>query len=73
MDEAASEELAPPVRPARRWLPRRVVITPAALDHPHGVRIVDRVAAMGLEVERPRSIRRELREVLPACRVLCWT
>ncbi|MDQ3610525.1 MAG: radical SAM protein, partial [Actinomycetota bacterium] len=49
--------LAPPARPARRWLPRRVVITPAALDHPHGSRIVDRVTALGLEVEQLRSNR----------------
>ena len=49
--------LAPPARPARRWTPRRVVVTPAALDHPHGQRIVDRVGALGLEVERLRSNR----------------
>lgn len=45
-------ELAPPPRPARRWNPRRVVITPAALDHAHGRRIVERVEAAGIEVER---------------------
>jgi len=44
--------LAPPPRPARRWTPKRVVVTPAALDHPHGQRIVERVASLGLEVER---------------------
>ena len=44
--------LAPPARPARRWMPKRVVATPAALDHPHGQRIVARVEALGLEVER---------------------
>jgi spore photoproduct lyase len=44
--------LAPPARPGRRWTPRRVVITPAALDHPHGLRIVERVEAAGIEVER---------------------
>jgi spore photoproduct lyase len=49
--------LAPPPRPARRWTPRRVVVTPAALDHPHGLRIVDRVESLGIEVERLRSNR----------------
>ncbi|MCY7364915.1 MAG: radical SAM protein [Frankiaceae bacterium] len=44
--------LAPPARPARRWTPKRVVITPAALDHPHGQRIVERVEGLGIEVER---------------------
>jgi len=44
--------LAPPARPARRWTPKRVVVTPAALDHPHGVRMVERVEGLGLEVER---------------------
>jgi spore photoproduct lyase len=49
--------MAPPARPARRWVPRRVVLTPAALDHPHGRRILARVEAAGLEVERLRSNR----------------
>ena len=44
--------LAPPARPARRWTPKRVVVTPAALDHPHGLQIVQRVEALGIEVER---------------------
>ncbi|ROR90819.1 SPL family radical SAM protein [Nocardioides aurantiacus] len=45
-------ELAPPARSARRWTPKRVVVTPAALDEPHGQRIVARVEALGIEVER---------------------
>ena len=49
--------LAPPARPARRWTPRRVVATPAAFDHPHGPRIVARVEALGIEVERLTSNR----------------
>jgi spore photoproduct lyase len=49
--------LAPAARPARRWTPRRVVATPAALDHPHGRRVVDRVEALGIEVERLRANR----------------
>jgi spore photoproduct lyase len=44
--------LAPPARPARRWTPKRVVITPAALEHPHGRRILQRVEHLGLPVER---------------------
>jgi spore photoproduct lyase len=45
-------ELAPPARPARRWTPKRVVVTPAALEHAHGRQIVERVEAQGLPVER---------------------
>ena len=43
-----------PVGPhgVRRWTPKRVAITPAALDHPHGLRILERVEALGIEVER---------------------
>ena len=49
--------LAPPPRPARRWTPKRVVVTAAALDHAHGQRIVERVEALGIEVERLRGNR----------------
>ena len=49
--------VAPPARPARRWVPRRVVATPAAYDHPHGLRIMARVEEQGIEVERLRSAR----------------
>ena len=45
-------DLAPPARPAHRWHPRRVVVTPAALEHPHGRRVVERVERTGLTVER---------------------
>ncbi|HWG93823.1 MAG TPA: hypothetical protein VNU66_06315, partial [Mycobacteriales bacterium] len=41
----------------RRWTPKRVVVTPAALDHAHGQRVVERVEALGIEVERLRSNR----------------
>ena len=50
-------EVAPPARPARRWVPRRVVATPPAYDHPHGLRIMALLAARGIEVERLRSAR----------------
>jgi len=43
--------------PVRRWTPKRVVVTPAALDEPHGRRIVERVEALGIEVERLRANR----------------
>ena len=48
---------APPARPARRWLPRRVVVTPAALEHEHGRQVVERVERLGIEVERLRANR----------------
>ncbi|MCJ2015762.1 SPL family radical SAM protein [Methylobacterium sp. J-076] len=50
--------LAPPDAPPRRhpsprlWRPRRVVVTPAALDHAHGRAMVARIEAQGLPVER---------------------
>jgi spore photoproduct lyase len=50
-------EVAPPPRPARRWTPKRVVAAPAAYDHPHGRRIMARVEALGIEVERLRTNR----------------
>lgn len=49
--------IAPAARPGRRWRPKRVVATPAAYDHPHGLRIMARVEGLGLEVERLRSNR----------------
>ena len=36
----------------RRWTPKRVVATPAAYDHAHGRRIMERVEALGIDVER---------------------
>ncbi|MEU4623557.1 spore photoproduct lyase family protein [Actinoplanes sp. NPDC023801] len=50
-------EVAPPAHPARRWVPRRVVATPPAYDHPHGRRIMALVEEHGIEVERLRSAR----------------
>jgi spore photoproduct lyase len=50
-------DVAPPARPARRWTPRRVVATPAAYDHEHGLRIMKRVQEHGIEVERLASNR----------------
>ena len=38
-------------QPPRRWLPRRVAFTPAALAEPYGQRIRQRVEALGLPVE----------------------
>jgi spore photoproduct lyase len=49
--------LAPPPRPARTWTPKRVVVTPAALDQPHGDAVVRRLEGLGYEVERLRSNR----------------
>jgi spore photoproduct lyase len=49
--------VAPSARPARRWMPRRVVATPAAYDHAHGRRIMALVEGHGIEVERLRSNR----------------
>jgi spore photoproduct lyase len=53
---------APLLRPARLWLPRRVLLTRAARGWAHGVAIAERAAALGVEViELPGD-----RVVLPA-------
>jgi len=44
-------------RPAKLWLPRRVVFTPDALKEPFGQQIYRRVAALGLPIEEARSNR----------------
>jgi spore photoproduct lyase len=44
-------------RPARAWRPRRVLITPAALEHAHGRAMLARAEALGLPVERLKSNR----------------
>ena len=44
-------------RPHRPWVPRRVLVTPAALGFPHGVAIVERAAALGSEVIRLKADR----------------
>ncbi len=49
--------IAPPARPGRRWTPKRVVATPAAYEHAHGVRMIDRLSSLGFEVERLKSNR----------------
>jgi spore photoproduct lyase len=43
--------------PARLWRPRRVIVTPAALEHPHGRAMASRAEALGLPVERLPSNR----------------
>jgi spore photoproduct lyase len=50
-------DVAPPARPARRWTPRRVVATPEAYEHEHGLRIIKLVEEHGIEVEPLRSNR----------------
>jgi len=34
-----------------RWMPKRVMVTPAALEHAHGRAIAERCAAQGIEVQ----------------------
>lgn len=45
------------LRDARLWRPRRVLVTPAALDHAHGRAMLARAEALGLPVERLKSNR----------------
>ncbi len=44
-------------RPARLWRPRRVLVTPAALEHAHGRAMAERADAEGLPVARLASNR----------------
>jgi spore photoproduct lyase len=44
-------------RPARLWMPKRVIFTPAALDEPFGQQIYDRVSALDLPLEVLKSNR----------------
>lgn len=48
---------APPVRPAKLWTPRRVLVTPDALKWEHGRTIVERVAAQGVPIIELKSNR----------------
>ncbi|MBC7921614.1 MAG: radical SAM protein [Ferruginibacter sp.] len=48
---------SPDTRPARQWMPRRVVFTPDALREPWGQQIRERVVALGLPVEEAKSNR----------------
>lgn len=41
----------PDARPAKLWLPKRVVFTPDALNEPFGQQIHERVSALGLPIE----------------------
>jgi spore photoproduct lyase len=47
----------PLVRPARLWLPKRVLFTPDALEEPFGQQILERVTTLNLPVEVMKSNR----------------
>ncbi|KQU35243.1 radical SAM protein [Methylobacterium sp. Leaf94] len=51
-DAAEIDPVASDPRPSRLWRPRRVLVTPAALEHAHGRAMVARAEALGLPVER---------------------
>jgi spore photoproduct lyase len=49
----SAPSLAPaPSGSAKLWRPKRVLVTPAALEHEHGRRIAERCEGLGLAVER---------------------
>lgn len=48
VDLAAAPDPAPV--PAKRWTPKRALLTPAAAGHAHGRAIADRCAALGVDV-----------------------
>lgn len=47
---------APP-RPPKLWVPKRVLATPAALEHAHGRAMVERAACLGAEVVQLKANR----------------
>lgn len=47
----------PLLRPAKLWLPKRVVFTPDALDEPFGQQIYERVSALNLPIEVSKNNR----------------
>jgi spore photoproduct lyase len=49
--------LSPAPAKPKVWIPKRVLVTRAALEHEHGRRIADRCEALGLPVERLGSDR----------------
>jgi len=55
--EPAKAEPGDAPRDSRLWRPRRVLVTPAALDHAHGRAMLARAEALGLPVERLKNNR----------------
>lgn len=50
-------EVKPVVRKSKLWLPKRVIITPAALQEPWGQQMYERVKSLGLPVEELKQNR----------------
>ena len=57
MNAPSGIEPQPTVWSVRRWTPRRVLVTPAALEWEHGRNIVGRAEALGSEIVRLKSNR----------------
>lgn len=56
MADKVPNSLEPNVRPARLWIPERVMFTPAALEEPWGQQILARVQSLNLPIEElPRN------------------
>jgi len=52
-----TEAAQPLVRPAKLWLPKRVIFTPDALDEPFGQQIYERVSKLHLPIEVSKNNR----------------
>ena len=52
-----SDTQAVPPTSSRLWIPKRLLVTPAALEWPYGAAVLDRVAGLGAEVVRLRADR----------------
>ena len=57
--DAVLDRLARPAPPRapRLWVPKRVLATPAALEHAHGREMVERAAGLGAEIVRLKANR----------------
>ncbi len=57
MATALPDQPAAPEAPSKLWRPKRLIITPAALEHAHGQRMVARAEALGIAVEALKANR----------------
>ncbi|WP_242693314.1 spore photoproduct lyase family protein [Sabulibacter ruber] len=57
--ETVQEKVSPTIapRPAKLWMPKQVLITPAALDEPWGRQIYEHVISLGLPVQELKQNR----------------
>jgi spore photoproduct lyase len=57
MEVAVQEQVNTTKRSSKLWMPKEVLITPAAMDEPWGRHIIDRVTALGIPVQELKQNR----------------